>query len=451
LVLSAAASWWTPAAAASSLTGPVPGTVLIADTDNNRVVAVAPDGTQSTILGTGLNQPLGVATDAAGDVLIADSGNNRVIGVAPNGTQMTVGTGLGSPFGLGVDAAGDVYIADEDNNRVVKVAPDGTQSTVDTDLSAPTGVAVDAAGDVYIADLSNSRVVKIAPDGTRSTVGTDLNDPYGVTVDPAGDVYIADTGNRRVLKVAPDGSQSTFGTGLSTATDVAVDQAGDIYIADYGANQVVKVAPDGTQSTVGTGLNHPAGVAVVPGKPQTITYASTPPTHPRIGGNYPVSATGGDSGNPVTFTVNASSAANCKVTNHGDNTGIVAFTDHGTCAVFAHQAGNDTYADAYPVRQRMHVYKAVQTVDFTSTPPSRPRVGGSYDVSATGGDSGNPVTFTANPSSAANCTVTNHGDNTGTVTFTDHGRCAVFAHQAGDGTYEPAAGARQRMHVYPAG
>ncbi len=68
------------------------GSFVIADGDNNRVRRVAPDGTISTIAGTGtagydgegtatakqLNHPKGVAYDGQGDVLIADTDNHRV-------------------------------------------------------------------------------------------------------------------------------------------------------------------------------------------------------------------------------------------------------------------------------------------------------------------------------------------------------------------------------------
>src|ERR1700724_2497901 len=77
-------------------------------------------GVQSTILGSGLDLPLGVAVDAAGDVFIVDSVNNRVLKISPSGALTTVGSGLQLPEGVAVDGAGDVFIADSGNGRVVE-------------------------------------------------------------------------------------------------------------------------------------------------------------------------------------------------------------------------------------------------------------------------------------------------------------------------------------------
>ena len=52
-----------------------------------------------------------MAVDAAGDVFVADSGNNEVKEVLPNGTILDIGSGFSLPRGVAVDAAGDVFIA----------------------------------------------------------------------------------------------------------------------------------------------------------------------------------------------------------------------------------------------------------------------------------------------------------------------------------------------------
>ncbi|KTD55481.1 hypothetical protein Lsan_3437, partial [Legionella santicrucis] len=42
---------------------------------------------------------------------------------------------------------------------------------------------------------------------------------------------------------------------------------------------------------------------------QTITFTSTPPSNATIGGTYTVTATGGISGNPVVFSIDANSTS----------------------------------------------------------------------------------------------------------------------------------------------
>jgi sugar lactone lactonase YvrE len=277
-------------------------------------------GTIATVAGTGtagsggdtqqataaqLGHPHGVAVDSAGNLYIADLSNNRVRKVAPNGTITTVaGTGtpgdsgdggpatsaqLNNPSGVAVDSDGNLYIADYRSHRVRKVEPGGTITTVAgtgtsgyggdggpataAQLAFPGGVAVDGDGNLYIADIFNSRVRKVAPGGTITTVaGTgdfayngdnqpataaQLNRPYGVAVDGAGNLYIADTSNQRVRKVAPGGTITTVaGTGTAGYNDdnqqataaqlnnphgVAVDGAGNLYIADTINNRVRRV------------------------------------------------------------------------------------------------------------------------------------------------------------------------------------------------------------------
>src|SRR6476620_7938790 len=109
-------------------------------------------GVQTTVLGSGLRFPIGVATDGSGNVFIGDFNNNRVLKVSPTGTQTTVASDLKLPYGVAVDASGNVLIADAYNNRVVKVFRSGAQTTAVSGLNQPSGVAVDVAGNMFIAD-----------------------------------------------------------------------------------------------------------------------------------------------------------------------------------------------------------------------------------------------------------------------------------------------------------
>ena len=228
------------------------GNVYIADTESQRVRAVAPGGAITVIAGSGvpgfsgdggtatagqLRDPNGVAVDSAGNVYIADSGNNRIRRVTPGGVISTVAGGttdqLNAPAGVAVDGAGTLYVADTGNNRVRRLTG-GTLTTIagtggagfggdggpatSASLWQPRGVAVDGAGNVYIADRWNRRIRRVATNGIISTVagvGTmgftgdggsavaaELGDPAGVGVDAAGTIYIADHSNQRIRRVS---------------------------------------------------------------------------------------------------------------------------------------------------------------------------------------------------------------------------------------------------------
>jgi uncharacterized protein (TIGR03437 family) len=267
------------------------GNLYVADTTNHEVKKVS-GGALSKIAGTGtagfsldgnpavnaqLNNPTGLALNAAGVLFIADTYNQRVRHIDTSGiiqtvvnftgTQGYLGDGgaaiaaeLNNPQGLAMDAAGNLYIADTDNGVIRKVPPDfSTISTVagngtngysgdggpatQAQLSNPKDVAVDAAGNLYIADTTNCRIRVVTPDGIIHTVagnGTpgyggdggaaaaaQLKFPASVKVDSGGNVYIADFGNQviRQLTPVPTGppsvsgvqSSSLFGFGGSSA------------------------------------------------------------------------------------------------------------------------------------------------------------------------------------------------------------------------------------------
>ena len=112
------------------------GGLLIADTGNDRIRRVAPDGTITTVAGDGirgyggdggpatqaaLNSPHNLAVLPDGGFLIADEGNNRVRRVWPNGTITTVvGTGEGGFSGDG----GPPAAAELNQPKAIAVLPD---------------------------------------------------------------------------------------------------------------------------------------------------------------------------------------------------------------------------------------------------------------------------------------------------------------------------------------
>ncbi len=306
-----------------------PGNVYISDGANIR--RISPDGIITTIAG-GKNgysgdggpassaqvstsvygQGLGLAVDGAGGLYIADSGNNRVRKISPNGIINSIaGNGNGGPayysgdggpatsgqlnvpVGVAADGAGNLFIADTFGNRIRKVSPAGIITTVAGNVDGgvppassalvwPGGLVLDGAGNLYVTDSGNSRVLKISPGGVITTVagiGTSgysgdggaavsaqLNWPKDVALDSSGNLYIADTANNRIRKVSPDGiittiagngSFSISGDGgpaisasLNIPSGIALDGAGNIYIGDTNNFRVRKISTGGMISTV---------------------------------------------------------------------------------------------------------------------------------------------------------------------------------------------------------
>jgi uncharacterized repeat protein (TIGR01451 family) len=283
-----------------------------------------------------LSDPEGLAIDSAGNLYIADTGNNCVRRVYPNGTILTIaGTGaygysgdgaaassatFANPAGVAVDTAGNVYIADSGNHAIRKISGSGIITTIagngipgysgdggaaiNGELDNPTGVAVDSFHNVYIADMYNcvireitasgeivtfagNRIPGYLGDGSRATAA-ELAYPSDVAVDGSGNVYIADSQNSAIRKVSTAGVIGTVaGNGtagyagdnasatlaeLNFPSGVAVTSSGTLYIADSDNSRVRQVTSSGTITTVagngaytGSGnaaLVNPSGVAL---------------------------------------------------------------------------------------------------------------------------------------------------------------------------------------------
>ncbi len=263
------------------------------------------------------DSPFGVAADGAGNVYVADSDNNTIRKITPQGVVTTLagvagyfgtndGTGGAArfdyPIGLAVDSNGNVYVADSYNNTIRKVTPQGVVTTLagvagyygtndgtasEALFDYPKGVAVDSADNVYVADSGNNTIRKITPQGVVTTLAglaqfdqngnpiAGTNDgtgslarfdfPQGVAVDSADNVYVADTYNDTIRKVTPDGvvitlaglagkSGSTDGAGAKARfyipSGIAVDSAGNVYAADSYNDTIREVTPAGVVTTL---------------------------------------------------------------------------------------------------------------------------------------------------------------------------------------------------------
>ena len=149
--------------------------------------------------------------------------------------------------------------------------------------------------------------------------------------------------------------------------------------------------------------------------------------------SFSLSATGGASGNPVTF-----SSSNTAVATVSGST--VTIVGAGMTNITASQVGNATYADAPDVVQVLTVNKAVQSISFTTASTQNIAEGTSRTLSATGGSSGNTVTFSSSNTSVA--TVSGNA-----ITFLTPGPVTIYADQAGDGNYQAAPQVGQTITV----
>ncbi len=234
----------------------------------------------------------------------ANNGNQNIITtMAGNGGSGYSGDGgaaiaacLDEPTGLAIDAAGNMYISDKFNNCMRKVNTAGIMTTVagnatpgfsgdggaatNAQLNNPYGIAVDTHGNVYITDYKNARVRVLGNSGNITTIAGNGGSgssgdggaataaqlsPIAVAVDDSGTIYIADGDNNRVRKIkngiistfAGNGNANFGGDGgladtsaLYYPSGLTCDHIGNVYIADYSNNRIRKVNSAGIITTV---------------------------------------------------------------------------------------------------------------------------------------------------------------------------------------------------------
>jgi DNA-binding beta-propeller fold protein YncE len=165
------------------------GTFYVADTFNNRIQALRADltvrwtyGTLGTGVGN-LRRPYGVAFDPVGHrLLVADTNNNRIVALDPaTGARLAIlpiarGSAAGQvslPQGVAVAADGSIWIADTGNNRVEHFTASGAYAgdtiggtapgSGNGAFNLPTAVAFGPGGLLYVADAYNDRVQVFQP------------------------------------------------------------------------------------------------------------------------------------------------------------------------------------------------------------------------------------------------------------------------------------------------
>lgn len=464
------------------------GQVYIVDSGNNQILKETWSGgawVQTPVI-TGLDFPTGIAVDSYGDVYYSSFSDGAVYELTVSGgtysSPITIATGFNQPRKIAIDGSGNVYVADTGNSQVVMETWTGsgyTSAVLGSGMHYPYGLAVDAAGDVYVADTINSRILKESLSGGVYTQSLLIPGPpaYGIALDGAGNMYFPDPADATVFKIdfvhlhslsfastnlsltssdspqsftvfnngnAPlsiavpgSGSNPSLPAGFnldgSTTCPIvsSTDSAGTLAtgtFCDYAINfapVTLGLARGGFELT-DNNLNVSGAIQSFPlsgtGTLQTQAINFTAPTSPVTYGVSPITltATGGGSGNPVVFSVLQGPGT--------ISSNQLTVTGVGNIKIAANQAGGDGYWPAIQVVQNVLVQPIAQTISFTA--PATPVTYGVAPVtlSATGGASGNPVTFT----------VSGPAHLVGNVLYLSAGTVIVTAHQAGNAHYAAA-------------
>jgi len=438
------------------------GNVYIADTNNHRVRKII-GTTITTLAGTGdqgyagdgaaataalLDSPTSVAVDATGTVYVADRLNQRVRAVATNGTISTVaGNGtssfsgdgasataasLSKPTGVSVDASGAIYIADTDNQRIRTVtggsistvagnglqgnAGDGGALTA-ASLNAPRAATADAVGNLSIADTLNASV-RAANDPTIAFASSQV----GVT-STTQTITLSNSGNANLTvgSAAVSGPFAITPGGTCSATPVTLT-------AGASCTEILAFTPSASGTASGSIVFAGTGVA-----PQTVlltgagaiaatsvtlsSSAAAPFVNQAVVFTASVKPSGlGSATGTVTFFSGGKQLGAVQSVINGSATLTTAFTTAGAYAITAVYSGDGNFAGSTSPT----LTQLVGDFNFTLTPdPSQPSgvsvipgqaavfrfvaasLSGPFTfpitLSASGLPSGATVTFTPNP------------------------------------------------------
>lgn len=208
-----------------------------------------------------LASPSQLALDSNGVLYVADTGNNCIRTIDPQGNVATLapndwpcgGTALDGPEGVAIDPAGNVYVANTGKNCIQRVTPGGVVSVVAGSCSQQANECLNvpsrfsrpsalAFSDPYLLvteitgnrvrwiDLRSSSVGTLAGQGSGtapladgtcgfatqcngSATGAKFNGPSGIAVASPGVVYVTDVYNcaLRRMQIQPGCAVTTLG------------------------------------------------------------------------------------------------------------------------------------------------------------------------------------------------------------------------------------------------
>jgi RHS repeat-associated protein len=236
------------------------GSLYICDSGNNRIRRVDANGIVSTVAGNGvmgfggdngpaenasLNRPVGIDVASDGSFYIADTGNNRIRYVSPNGIistiagngtsipsvngKLAIATGMLSPRDIEIDEEGNIFVIESTfrpvqgtyGGRIRKISSDGIITNIAgtgaSEINVDGGMA-DEAGlnglldftlghneHLYFLQDNKNRVRQINQDGILTTIAGNGNGGFSGDGELATNANLIISAGLSAIAVDPDG------------------------------------------------------------------------------------------------------------------------------------------------------------------------------------------------------------------------------------------------------
>ncbi len=382
----------------------VVGTSVTIEADPNNTAPVYLDGANTTSVVTvasGVTATIGGVTIENGSSSASTSG-----GALTNAGTLTISDstveGNTAQYGAGgvlnngtLTVTDSAFIDNSAGSSGGAVRNGGTftsaASTFIGNAAGSGGGAIDNFSSLSVSTVTSSTIVAVA--GQFGGVITAANG----TFTEAGDVItgacvlvaVTDDGYNVVASATCDSSAATDVVDSSLASELAASASNGgstetvalepgnpaiesiLNFTTVGSSPSFTLCPTTDQRGISSpnGLSCDAGAAQLQLDSQSIIFTTSPPSGATYTGtnysHYDVAATGGASGNAVTFTVDPSSTSGCTIS----SAAIVQYgSSPGTCVIDANQAGTAGGTTEYEPAQNQ------QTFSITATIPTAPDV-----------------------------------------------------------------------------
>jgi sugar lactone lactonase YvrE len=212
---------------------------------NGSVTEILASGGTRSLIGKGLQWPLGIAFGADGSLFICDGiyGYSLAADQADASPQMA---GMifwpGCPGYMRGVAAGSVageWIVTTGLGAVARYRPQAAESDIlASGLDRLMDVVVYADGDIIVTEFGTGRLLQIG-DGEPTVLADGLSEPMGLAIGPDGAVYVAESGAGRILRYAGGRTETICETlgqpqGLTCIGDA-------LFVLDVGQKSLVAI------------------------------------------------------------------------------------------------------------------------------------------------------------------------------------------------------------------